>query len=131
MDAHLRFIFRHKNPVTGEFREVHARKISDANALLFADGVPKSHLVTLGTVWSVRPLAVAARALMLTCCMPHKLCLDLVTPASLQLGALLTKTVPVMGVARPACSHQTGQHVRDQDRQQTCSFWPPGLRGRI
>ena len=51
MDAHLRFIFRHKSPVTGEYREVHARKIADANVLLFSDAAtPKSHLVTLGTV---------------------------------------------------------------------------------
>merc|ERR1719272_834374 len=45
MDAKYHFIFRHKNPNSGEFREVHAMKVADAQALLFSD--KKSHLVTL------------------------------------------------------------------------------------
>jgi hypothetical protein len=45
MDAKYHFIFRYKNPKSGSFREVHARKVADAKTLLFSD--KKSHLVTL------------------------------------------------------------------------------------
>lgn len=44
-DAHLRFIFNFRNPTTGNYREVHAKKIPNANELLFSD--TKAHLLTL------------------------------------------------------------------------------------
>jgi len=44
-DAKLHFIFRHQSPITLEYREIVAKKISGLHSLLFAD--KKSHLVTL------------------------------------------------------------------------------------
>eukprot|EP00051_Salpingoeca_urceolata_P007240 m.95895 g.95895 ORF g.95895 m.95895 type:complete len:550 (+) comp15169_c0_seq2:158-1807(+) len=44
-DAHLRFIYQHKSPATGKYREVHANAIPEAASLLFSD--TKTHLVTL------------------------------------------------------------------------------------
>lgn len=46
MDSKLHFIFRHKSPKTGEFREVHARKIAEAQELLFTQ-TKKWNLVKL------------------------------------------------------------------------------------
>jgi calnexin len=44
--ARLLFIFRHKSPVTGQYREVVAKDIDGINAKIFNR---RSHLLTLGT----------------------------------------------------------------------------------
>eukprot|EP00730_Choanoeca_flexa_P014363 TRINITY_DN6257_c0_g1_i2.p1 TRINITY_DN6257_c0_g1~~TRINITY_DN6257_c0_g1_i2.p1 ORF type:complete len:529 (+),score=129.08 TRINITY_DN6257_c0_g1_i2:171-1757(+) len=44
-DAHLRFIFRYRNPKTNEFNEVHAKRVLDVNERLYDD--QRTHLVTL------------------------------------------------------------------------------------
>lgn len=47
VDNKLHFIFRHKNPKTGEFEEKHMQKVSGSLETYFTD--KKTHLYTLVT----------------------------------------------------------------------------------
>lgn len=56
-DYKLHFIFRHKNPKTGEYEEKHAKKPDSDLRTYYTD--KKTHLYTLGKIYSCLDPAIS------------------------------------------------------------------------
>lgn len=56
-DYKLHFIFRHKNPKTGEYEEKHAKKPDADLRTYYTD--KKTHLYTLGKIHTLAPFTLA------------------------------------------------------------------------